>query len=894
MPLPSGTRLGQYDVQASLGAGGMGEVYRARDTKLGRDVALKVLPQSVVHDAERLARFRREAQLLAALNHPHIAGIYEIGEADGTIFLALELIDGETLAARLQRGPIPVPEALEAAREIAAALEAAHDKGIVHRDLKPSNIAFSADGTVKVLDFGLARSAGTGSAAPDPNVMNSPTITSPLTLTALGVILGTAAYMSPEQAKGAVADKRADVWGFGCVLYEMLTGRRAFPGDDVTETMAAVIRGQPDWTALPASLPPAVRLLLEGCLEKDRRKRIADLSVARFVLERRPELTAPAPEAQARRRVWPVAALLLIAAALGAGAAAWWNREVPAPQAVTRFTIPVQDARPLTLVRRGVAISPDGSKIAYSVNGRLLLRSMSELAARQIATADALTHPVFSPDGQSIAFWGDGALKRVALTGGLPVTICPISPSPISVSWSGAGIVFVDAVTGIQRVAPNGGTPELLVPRTDRDGLMHVAQLLPDGKTLLFAVGRITGVEANFWDAAQVVAQSLETGHRTVLIRGGSNPIYVPTGHIVYAVEGVLMAVPFDATALEVRGGPIPVVEGVRRAAPAAGGEAQFAISESGALAYVPGAPRTADESVFLYDKDGAGTALPLPKGRYAYPRVSRDGRWLALEGHDGKESTVIVHQFSAATAPRRLTFGGNNRVPIWTRDGTRVVFQSDRDGDAGIFWQPLNGGGPERLTTAERGTTHVPESWSPIADVLLYSVNRGGASELWTYSLADRKATRFADVGSAAFPTNAAFHPSGRWVAYQAGDPGSGEATLFVRPFPPDGTKHQIDLGGRPIWSSDGRQLFFVPAPNRFNVVNVTLEPVFATTASADLPRPFGISPPASPRNYDMLPDGRIVGINSAGERGGTFANEIHVVQNWFEELKARVTPAK
>ena len=894
MALAPDTRLGSYVLQSLLGAGGMGEVYRARDTKLGRDVALKVLPQSVIHDAERLARFRREAQLLAALNHPHIAGIYEIGEADGSLFLVLELIDGETLASRLQRGVIPVPEALEIAREIATALEAAHDKGIVHRDLKPSNIAFTADGTVKVLDFGLARPGSSGASAPDANVMNSPTITSPLTLTGLGVILGTAAYMSPEQAKGAVADKRADVWGFGCVFYEMLTGRRAFPGEAVTETLAAVIRSEPDWTALPAAVPPAVRTLLEGCLEKDRRKRISDLSVARFVLERRLDLAAPVRRDRAARPAAMLTALLLLSAIVGAAATAWWNRGTPHPPPVIRFTVPLHEGRSLSIVRRALTISPDGSTIAYSAQGRLLLRSMAELQAREIATADPLTHPAFSPDGQSIAFWSEGALKRIAVTGGLPVTICDTSPAPLSVSWAGDSIIFVDAGKGIMRVSPAGGTPDVLVPRTDTDGIMHSAQLLPDGDTLLFAVGRITGAAANFWDAAQIVAQSLATGRRTVVLEGGSNPIYIRTGHIIYAVDGTLLAVPFDATALELRGNPVPVVEGVRRAAPAAGGEAQVAISDSGVMVYAPGPARSGDEGVFVYGKDGTAAALPLSKDRFTYPRVSRDGRWLALEGYDGKEATVVVYQLSGGAAPRRLTFGGNNRVPMWTRDGTRVVFQSDREGDAGIFWQRLDGGGPERLTTADPGTVHVPESWSPVADVLLYSVMRGAASELWIFSLAERKATRFGDAGSATFPTNAAFHPNGRWVAYQAGDPGSGEATLYVQPFPPTGNKYQVERGGRPAWSADGRQLFFVPAPGQFKVVNVTVEPGFETSAPVELTRVFGLSPPQSPRNYDILPDGGIVGINSTGQVSAAATSQIHVVQNWFEELKARVTRSK
>lgn len=376
-----------------------------------------------------------------------------------------------------------------------------------------------------------------------------------------------------------------------------------------------------------------------------------------------------------------------------------------------------------------------------------------------------------------------------------------------------------------------------------------------------------------------------------VLIEGGSNPQYVPSAHLLYMVEGTLMGMPFDPATREVPVGPMPTVEGVRRAAPAAGGEGQFAVSATGTLAYLPGPARAGEEAVLLYGNDGSGAPLKLQRGRYDHPRVSPDGQWVAFESHDGKEWLIAIYHLSGTTAVRRLTFGGNNRFPIWTRDSRRVVFQSDRDGERGVFWQPLNGGPAEPLTSAEPGTSHVPESWSRSDDVLLYSVARETTHTLWMLSVKGREAAPVGDVTSLAFPTGAVFSPDGRWVAYQAGDGQSGEATTYVQPFPPTGTKYQIARGGRPLWSPDGTRLYFVPGPGRFMATTVTAaNETFAFTAPALVPRWFGLAPPANPRTFDFLPDGRMIGINTPAESDSAAATQINVVQNWFEELKAKV----
>ena len=890
MPLTVGTQLGSYEIVGLLGAGGMGEVYRARDTRLGRDVALKTLPDSVTQDPERLARFRREAQVLAALNHQHIASIYGLEESDRHRFLVLELVDGETLASRIQRGALAIEEAITIAKEIAEALECAHERGIVHRDLKPANIALTSGDSVKVLDFGLAKAVDPSAAAASLSALTSPTITSPAMLTQVGMILGTAAYMSPEQTRGKAADKRSDVWAFGCVLFEMLAGRRAFDGDDVSDTLAAVLRSDPLWDALPPSLPVPIRTLLKGCLQKNHRERIGDMSTALYVLKHEPSPAVALPthaRGSAGRRVWLLAAVAAASLAVGAAAAAvFWPRASGRDLQVVRFAVPMTDGRQLTMRRRAVAVSPDGSHIAYSADGRIFVRPVAESDARPVAGTESGLVPTFSPDGQSIAFWADGALKRTSLPGGVPITICAALSAPQSVDWNAAGIIFEQRDAGIVRVSPDGGTPEPIVRPTDKDGAVLGVQLLPDGDTVLFSLASTS--YSNMW-VGNVFIQSIRTGERKRIIEGGVFPRYLPTGHLVYMVEGTLMRVPFDAARRQITAGAAPAIEGVNR-----GGSAQFAVSEAGVLVYVTGPARAGLEEVFLYDRKGAVTPLPLARGSYSNPRVSPDGKWLAIQTHDGKQAAISLYELSGASAIRRLTFGGNNRVPVWSRDGRRVAFQSDREGDSGIFWQPVEGGAPERLTRADPGTVHSPESWSPTEDVLLYSVTKAAETTLWTLSLKERKTSLFGDVASAVVGIDAVFSPDGRWIAYQSGEISRlGEPTLYVQPFPSTGTKYEIVRGGRPMWSPDGRELFFVPSPTQFMAVSVRTQPVFAVTNPIPVPRRFGMAPPANPRPYDILPDGRFVAVGVANQTDAALPH-IEVVVNWFEELKRKQPGAK
>jgi serine/threonine-protein kinase len=838
-----------------------------------------------------LARFRREAQILASLNHPHIGGIYGFDEANGTQFLVLELVDGETLASRLVGGRLPLDEALTIARQIAEALEAAHERGIVHRDLKPANIALTADGHVKVLDFGLAKAVESSGAG---NLANSPTLTSPAMMTGAGVILGTAAYMSPEQAKGRPADKRSDVWAFGCVLYEMLAGRRAFEGEDVSDMLASVLRGEPDWNALPSIVPPAIRALVQGCLRKDRTERIGDISTARFLLNQPATVPAAAtPSGTRPRSIWRLAIPIALGTLVGAAVTvAVLRRPTRSPAApVTRFTIALPQGQTLIVPRESLAISPDGSHIVYAADGRLYLRSMTEFDARAIPGAEPAIKPVFSPDGESLLFWGDGALRRIGIGGGAAITICEASLAPSGVTWGSDSILFAQGGRGIMRVSPNGGKPEVLVPLSISEGLTHGPQLLPDGHTLLFTIAQRTAATVDPWDKAQIVVQSLETGDRKTLIEGATDGRYVPTGHIVYALGGTLFARPFDLGKLTFTAGPVPVVEGVLRTTAATAGGAHFSFSNAGSLIYLPGPTSAGQQGLFLFDRKGGAEALKVPAGSYLYPRVSPDGKRIAFQTSDGKETVVSIYELSGASSVRRLTFGGNNRFPVWSADGRHVAFQSDREGDAAVFWQPADGGTPERLTKPEPGASHVPESW--FGDTLLFSVAKASMISLWTLSVRDREAQPFDDVRSAApYPTDAMFSPDGKWVTYQVGTSDGGEAITHVQPFPPNGSTYQIARGGRPLWSRDGKELFYVPAPSLFMAVGIRTKPSFSFTAPVAIPRRFGIADPASPRPYDMVPDGRILGVGVQGQSqsGSPGPAEIRVVLNWFEELKARV----
>jgi len=896
MPIADGTRLGAYEILSLIGRGGMGEVYRARDTKLGRDVALKILPATFINDSERVARFRREAQVLAALNHPHIAQIYGLEEADGTPFLELELVDGESLDQRIARGSIPVDEALDIAKQVAEALEAAHEKGIIHRDLKPANVAVSKDGQVKILDFGLAKEVERTSGSVD--VTNSPTITSPALMTGVGMILGTAAYMSPEQAKGRGADKRSDVWAFGCVCYEMLTGHRAFDGEDVSETLAAVLRAEPDWNLLPATVPDHIRQLLRRCCEKDRGKRVADLGVARFLIEE--SFSAGSLEHQTSRRTPWNRALPAVAAAILAGTVVdigvRLRQPAPPSRVVTRFTYDLPATARFTNAGRSVlTISPDGSRVAFVANTQVFVKSLSQIeptplrgAAGDPATPNGMiTSPVFSPDGESLAFYSRGELKRIPIGGGAAVTLSTGIPNPFGMSWDGDGLLIGAGAGGVLRVPASGGAPTVLIAGSENE-IAHGPQMLPGNRAVLYTVG----AAGQSWDSARIVAQNVASTDRKTIITGGSDGRYLPTGHLVYSVGGVLFAVPFDIEKLEISGTPRPVVEGVARAFGNMTGTAQFAVSRTGSLVYVSG-PVSGERSgsdLVTFDRAGRLESLNLPKQSYAAPRFSPQGHHLAVGVEDGNGSNIWIYDLSGKSTLRQLTFDGRSRFPIWTRDGTRITFQVDREGDQGLFWQPADGStGPERLTTAAKGESHLPVGWLPKGDRLMFVVKTDRDYSLSTLSLQTHLIEPFGTDRFTSLP-HASISPDGRWVAYQETKPRL-PITLMAQSIPPT-SKHRIGQGMDPFWAPDGRTLYFVTAPGvpQFSAVTVTTAPGFDVSKQVvSVPRPLPVAGGLNlPDQYDVSPDGEqfVIVTNTLTRLG----NQIEFVLNWFTELQERV----
>ena len=906
--LSKGTRLGTYEILAAIGAGGMGEVYRARDAKLNRDVALKVLPELFAFDPDRLARFKREATILASLNHPNIAAIYGFEESNGIEALVLELIDGQTIADRLALGPLPVDEALAIAGQIAVALEAAHEHGVVHRDLKPANVKVRTDGTVKVLDFGLAKAAEVSEGLV-ASATTSPTITSPA-LTRMGVILGMAAYMSPEQAKGRGADKRSDVWAFGAVLYEMLSGRRAFKGDDPLETLTSVLRDPIELDALPASTPPSVRRLVGRCLERDPKRRLRDIGEARIVLEDagKPELDESrqthAPARPVRQLAIPLAFTAVIAAAIGGVAALYLNRRDPPPPPVTRVAIPLPEGQtfPAAAARPAIAISHDGSRIVFAATKGLFSRLLSEEEPRAIPGTEQyelVSHPVFSPDDRQLLFFvpADRTIKKISIGGGTASTVCSADP-PYGISWSGDGIVFGQGRRGIMRVSPDDGSlPKPLVQVKD-DEEAHGPQVLPDGKHLLYTLA--TGPDPERWNKAKIVVQTIDSGEPRTLLEGGTDARYLPTGHLVFGVEGRVVAAAFDLRELKLTGNREPLVHEVRFSGGATTGTVHFSVSNNGTLIYMPGIAQAALVSgeLALTDRKGNSERLKLPPGRYMWPRVSPDGRRAAFAIEDGAAANIYSYELSGASNVQRQTYAGNNRFPIWAADNRRLAFQSDRGGDLGI-WLTTLGGAATRLTTAAKGESHAPESWHPKAEILMYSVTKGSDISLRTLAIPGGQPAPFGDVHSSR-PIGAHFHPNGRWVVYSTDQPDSN--AIYVQPYPVTGNKYQLTIKGgkgdiaahKPLWSRDGKELFYVPRVLEFEVVSVTTEPEFSFgNAAAITARPFQPGGPRGRSQFDITPDGRFLGLLPPAELAGANPRRlarINVVVNWSEELRQRV----
>src|SRR5262245_17474801 len=629
MSISPGTRFGSYEILEPIGSGGMGEVYRARDTTLGRDVALKVLPASFSNDAMRVARFEQEAKTLASLNHANIAHIYGLERSEGSTGIVMELVDGETLVDRLAQGPIPVAEALRIANQIADALEAAHERAIVHRDLKPANVKIKPDGTVKVLDFGIAK-------ALDPRFVTGPgpaALTTPA-MTEAGMILGTAAYMSPEQARGKFVDQRTDIWAFGCVLYEMLTGKPAFLGEDVTSTLARVLETPAKLDELPSGVPPAVRRTLELCLEKDARKRIADMRDAKLALAGTFAVGA-APTAPPRARALPIAAAALAAALLTS--AGWWLLKPaprPEPKIVTRFDYTLPPGVDLRMTSTSVlGIAPSGELFAFNGTEGIYVRRMGDAEARLIpdtlGAAPGLVFPdvVVSPDGREVAYFRGppGKLMKVSIEGGTSIAVADVAPViPFGLSWEPDGTMYYGQPDGIWRVSQNGGTPEHVV-ETEPPQQVYGPHLLPGGQWLLFTIAKSGG--SNRWDDADIVIQSLKSGERRVLRSGAFDARYVPTGHLTYMVGKVLFASRFDLEALKLGDERVPLVDGIRTALPPPGGSGFYAIADNGTLVFVPEteAPQSRprpQRSVVWVDRAGKTTPLQLRPADYTMARL--------------------------------------------------------------------------------------------------------------------------------------------------------------------------------------------------------------------------------------------------------------------------------
>ena len=889
MSLAIGTRIGPYQVIGSLGEGGMGEVYRARDARLNRDTAIKVLPAAVAQDAERVARFRREAQVLAALNHPNIAAIHGLEETDDAVALVLEYVDGEDLAERLRRGAIPLDEALAIARQIAEGLEAAHDKGIVHRDLKPANIKLARDGTVKILDFGLAKALDTD-ASSSLTLANSPTILSPVGLTVQGMILGTAAYMSPEQARGAPVDRRTDVWALGCVIYEMLTGRPAFASASLSDTLAAVLRGEPDWQALPGDTPPRIRLLLGRCLRKDPRQRVHDAADVRIEVNDAAadaDVQAPRPRASTDRRLAPLALALLGGAAIAS--ALWWvrvstSRETPTPVHLSLTSVPRTSSSLYLNANHQVSISPDGRHIVFVANPsghrQLFLRSMGEADARPIDGTDDARTAFFSSDGEWIAFGTGRALQKVAVSGGSPVTICKLSSTGFyGGDWSADQIIFVpDYNGGLWSVSSNGGTPQpLLKTDPEHDRVVYAdPEVLPDGRGVLFTLASGHAVTADDQDVAVLSPGAQEP---RILIRGGSNARYLPTGQLVYVRAGALLSVDFDVATLTVTGTPVSVIEGLGRTW---SGDADYAISDNGTLVYEPDAGIKSGLLFALVDRNGHVQPITA-RGNFGEFSISPNGRALATRIFAINDD-IWIYDIATGTSVRLTSEPLDEIFPQWTHDGTRIAFGT-RTGK--IFWKPSDGSG-EREELSHGEYPRYPDSFSPDGKSMAFvEIHPSRRRDIWLMPLVgDRQARPL--LTTDADEWGARFSPDGHWLAYVSNETGRDE--IFIRPIDSTGGRKRLSSEGGvgPMWTPDGRELFFTRG-DKLAVVALDgqLNPVGRDRVLFTVPRFEDLQFDPETHDVDIMPDGEhfVFGLGTQSSS----ATRYNVVLNWFEELKRK-----
>jgi len=903
MPLESGSRLGAYEIINPLGAGGMGEVYRAKDNKLGREVAIKVLPEEFTQHPQKLARFEREARLLAALNHPGIATLHGLEKSKGKPFLVMELVEGETLAQHIERGPIPQPEALQLSVQITEALEAAHEKGVIHRDLKPANIKVDPEGHVKVLDFGLAKAFA--DEVPETELSQSPTLSRDATRA--GVILGTAAYMSPEQAKGKAVDKRSDIFSFGAVLYEMLTGKKAFGGEDVSDVLASIIKLDIDWKALPSDLDPRIQKLLSRCLKQDRKKRLRDIGDVRNEVEEilaEPKGSVKQVEGiQIPQRKWPWVAAIAAAALIAAGAV-WLAMRPEAPRTVRS-----------TLVHPGpelvghqfdspVALSSDGRRIVYIAQkgaitgvGGLYVRRLDELEPTLLA--ESARSPFFSPDGQWVGFreTGVGPWMRVAVTGGPAVPIGGEGGGGSrGATWGPDDtIVFAggDASTGLFRISASGGEAEILTtPDSEQGETDHLfPEFLPGGRTVLFTISNDQGI-----DNSQIAVLDLDTREYRVLIQGGSDARYAASGHIIYGVAGTLRAVPFDLDSLEVRGTPTPVVDGV---VTQPSGGAAFAVSPDGSLAYVAGSAMSTLRTPVWVDRDGKEELIPAEPRGYEYLRIAHDGQRVAFD-ECNTLGDIWVWNFRGENA-FRLTTGEPICYPVWTSDDARIAFSyrtgfGDQEDDV-VFWKASNNTGLIQPVTPSIGAgtqSSTPYFFSAEDQVLVFreQLHADTQDNIGMISLEESAEPEWL-LASEFNERNAELSPDERFMAYQSDE--SGQFEVYVRPFPNVNDDQWVIStagGSKPLWSRDGRELFYIEpgSPTRMMSVPVQMSPTFEHESPQEVmewPYEWG----NEGRNYDVSPDGSIfLTVKPVDTGDDAPPPQINIVTNWFEELKRLV----
>ena len=897
MAIAAGTRLGTYEITGSLGAGGMGEVYRARDTKLQRDVAIKVLPPHFANDRDRLARFEREAQSLAALNHPHIAQIY--GVTENPPALVMEFADGEDLAARIARGPIPTSEALALATQIAEALEAAHERGIIHRDLKPANIKITDEGHVKVLDFGLAKAMAAETSGISSPMHDSPTFTSPA-MTQLGVILGTAAYMAPEQAKGKAVDRRADVWAFGGVLVEMLTGKRAFEGEDVTDVIASIMRAEPDWSALPNDTPPGIRKLLKRCLEKDRAKRLDSMAVARYEIQE--ALSTPqGPSAVAAtppRRSFVALIATGAVCALMAAALTWFAtrpRVAEAPLIRGSLTPMAPDALSLDTFLSDVDISPDGMTIAF--NGQrqgeapqIFVRRLDQDVAVPLAGTTDARAPVFSNDGQWISYRVANEILKIPLGGGAPQVICRRCAGGLRGStWLDDGsFVYTTpgGLGGLRMLRPGATDPELItqLDRAAGERAHLYPSALPGGRAVLLTVE--TTVESR-----HIAVFDLQTKKMTVLVRSAASAQYAASGHLLYAMSGKIFVLRFDAQRLAVEGVPVAVLDGV---ATKTSGAASYAVARNGTLVYIAGSEVASRFSVSVARRDGSREQLPLTPGTYVMGRFSPTGEQATFDSRSG-DLDVWLWDFSRKAPQRRLTFSSSSdQYPVWSSDG-KYIYYTNAGVDAWSFYRRNadETGEPQRVATAETSfhTTAITQDGKTL---IVHSVQPTKAypQGIYTLSTSGDAKPQLLIPGTDGNAINAHLSADSKWIAYQLEKGARSE--IIVHPFPDlTGGRWQLsDWGTHPVFNRD--ELFYRDRDRRLVSVKLRFTPRFGAESPNVVLENIFLPGPGRP--FDVSPDGQrfIVVSETRVEQMAGRAPQLNFAVNWLEDLKRRLRPGR